>query len=124
LKSITNFGEWVGDYVSKKYSATGLGGAGSIGIYVDSQFAWTPTAIMNVYGTTIPGFDAAFEKMAKSPKAKVVAAAQAAMKIVVDQAASLPVCVVTGTYYYKTKLTGFVVGNKFDGPTPLSLWSK
>lgn len=124
LKSNTNFGEWVGDYVSKKYSATGLGGMGCIGMYIDSQFAWAPTAIMNVFGTSIPGFDAAFNKMANAPASQVDAAAKAAMKIVVQQAAAMPIATVKGTYYYRSNLKGFEVGTKFDGPTPLALWSK
>ncbi|GAA1001808.1 ABC transporter substrate-binding protein [Subtercola frigoramans] len=124
LKGNTNFGEWVGDLVSKKFPASVLNGTGGQPQYLDAEFAWLPTAIMNVFQVADPGVAEAFNTLATASPDNSGKAAQAFQKVIVDNAIAVPIVQYDATLYHGTNLKGVVFPPGFAAPSSIVTWTK
>lgn len=123
LKGDTNFGEWVSDFVSKKYSATALNATGGNYEFLNSSFSWLPTGVMNVFQVADPGMQDAYDALASASAEDSGAAAQALQKVVVDQAVTLPVSQIDSIWMYTSSLQGVSVAPGGLNVSSVLLWS-
>lgn len=105
LKPAADFGAWVNDFVSGKYGAT-IGGGASLPMFLQAQFGFTPTAIMNPYQVSDPEVNAAFAALASAPSDKAGPAAQALTKVLTTKAVTVPVVQQKLIYMINDRLTG------------------
>ncbi len=103
LKAEPNFGAWVNDFVSGKYSATTFGDVG-LPMYLLAQFFWTPKAIINPYGVSDPDVNAAFSALSAAPASQQADAAKAVTRAVVENADTIPVLEGQIIYLYDKNL--------------------
>jgi peptide/nickel transport system substrate-binding protein len=123
LKANTNFGEWVGDLVSKNFAGTVLATGGQPQ-YLDAEFAWLPTSIMNVFQVTDAGIPEAFNTLATASADDSGAAAQAFQKVVVDSALAVPIAQFDAIAFHDTDLKGVVFAPGIAAISSIVTWTK
>jgi peptide/nickel transport system substrate-binding protein len=124
LKGNTNFGEWVGDLVSKNFPATVLNGTGGQPQYLDAEFAWLPTSIMNVFQVSDPGIPEAFNTLATASADDSGAAARAFQKVIVDNALAVPIVQFDAYAFHDTDLKGVVFAPGIAAVSSIVTWTK
>lgn len=106
LKAEPDFGAWIDDFVSGQYGSTIFGGV-ALPMYLQSQFFWTPQAIMNPNQVDDPEVVAAFNAIAEASPEDAAAAAQAMNRLVLEQAYTIPVYYQHTIYAYADHMDGF-----------------
>jgi peptide/nickel transport system substrate-binding protein len=124
LKGNTTFGEWVGDLVSKNFPATVLNGTGGQPQYLDAQFAWLPTSIMNVFQVNDPGIPEAFNSLATASAEDSDQAAQAFQKVLVDSAIAVPIVQFDAIVFHDTTLDGVAFPPGIAAISSIVTWTK
>ncbi|QCQ16607.1 ABC transporter substrate-binding protein [Microbacterium sp. RG1] len=122
LKSEPDFGAWVNDFVSGQYPATIFGGSG-LPMYLMSQFAWTPDAIMNPYKVSNDDVNAAFDTLSRASGEDAVTAAQALTAVVTEQALTIPVVNQKLIYAHAKSVDGFRWIGDTGLPNSILSWS-
>jgi peptide/nickel transport system substrate-binding protein len=108
LTGVANFTELNADLATKNYSGFAMMWGGQ------TQFAnvnqlWQPNSSSNFFGNTVQGLDPAFNDYLNSSLDTRNATAQAAEKIVVDQAITTPVAQSDSIWLASPKLQGFAL---------------
>jgi peptide/nickel transport system substrate-binding protein len=91
LKSATNFGDWVGDLLSKQYAASVLSPGWGGSEFFIGQAGFMPGGIMNVFNAEDPELAAAFAEYTAATSDERNDAAQEVNAISVEHALSLPI---------------------------------
>lgn len=121
LEGAQTIGDLVTNITSKKYSAFSLKWGGQ------SQFAnvkqlWLQGGAENPFNVSVPGLDDAFAAYSASNTQTRTATANAVQKILVDQAATVPVIQGDNIWFIDPALTGFQL-NKLGKPTNPVTWT-
>ena len=122
LKPEPDFGSWVNDLVSGQYASTLLTSSGNM--YQQTQFAWTPDAVMNTFRVTDQGVDDGLSVLAQSGEDDLEAAAQALNRTVVEQALAVTVASADTIYIFDSrKVSLWYIGDTGEIAAPTS-WTR
>jgi peptide/nickel transport system substrate-binding protein len=123
LKAAANFGDWVGDLLSKQYAASVLSPGWGGSEWFIAQGGFMPGGIMNPFGAEDAEVSAAFGEFALASDDDRAELAQALNTITVEKALSLPISAPETIVLFTEQLQGveFTVGNGL--PTYVTAWS-
>ncbi|NYK10510.1 ABC transporter substrate-binding protein [Leifsonia naganoensis] len=108
LKGEPNLSAWATDVFSKQYPAGTLNwGYMTEFLLVNEVFG--SNALLSIFKTQVPGLSEAFDAYTRSTDATREETAQAVQKVLVDQAASVPVVQFQAFWFSSSKLKGFAL---------------
>lgn len=123
LKPEPDFGSWVNDLVSGKYAATLLT-AGGGPMYLATQFAWTPDAVMNTFKVSDDAVNERFATLAAATGADVKPAATALNKTIVDEALAVTVASIDSIYIFNENEVGLAFIGDTGDLAPITSWTR
>ncbi|MGX9901456.1 ABC transporter substrate-binding protein [Arthrobacter sp. SA17] len=114
LKPESDFGAWVTDFTSGKYSASVWGGGGTP-MFSMAQSFWTPPGIMNPYHVSDEAINESMAALAQATADDMATAAQEVNKVATLNALAIPVYKQTVIYAHTDKVEGVSwLGKSFD----------
>lgn len=114
LKPEADFGAWVTDFTSGKYSAS-IWGGGGVPIFTMAQGFWMPPGIMNPYHVSDDAINDSMAELAQAPVDAMESAAQSVNEVATLGALAIPVYKQTVIYAHAPTVAGVSwLGKSFD----------
>ncbi|MFJ2619202.1 ABC transporter substrate-binding protein [Glutamicibacter sp. NPDC087344] len=114
LQPSTNTGEWVSKLVSKEHGAFQQDSSGRP-LVLATQMNWLPGGVLNPFNVDDPDIDEAYNKLIEAPAEDQAATSKEFMKLLVENAYTLPVVSADEIFLYDTDVVSAV---EFLGNTP------